>query len=63
MRRRRKKNTLLPKMIGLAVVINAVLLPLLARMGAFKKRRRTTLDASDGRDREAAAAGEAAHAA
>ena len=36
MRRRRKKNTLLPKMIGLAVVINAVLLPLLARMGAFK---------------------------
>ncbi len=36
MSRRRKKNTLLPKMIGLAVVINAVFLPLLAHFGAFK---------------------------
>ena len=36
MRRRRQKNTLLPKMVGLAVVINAILLPILARMGAFK---------------------------
>lgn len=36
MSRRRKKNTLLPKMIGIAVVINAVLLPLLAHFGAFK---------------------------
>lgn len=36
MSRRRKKNTLLPKMIGLAVVINAILLPLLAHFGAFK---------------------------
>ena len=39
MSRRRKKNTLLPKMIGLAVVINAVLLPLLAHFGAFKAMR------------------------
>ncbi len=36
MSRRRKKNTLLPKMVGLAVVVNAVLLPLLAHFGAFK---------------------------
>lgn len=36
MRRRRQKNTLLPKMIGIAVVINAILLPILARMGVFK---------------------------
>lgn len=36
MRRRREKNTLLPKMIGLAVVINAILLPILAQMGVFK---------------------------
>jgi len=36
MRRRRQKNTLLPKMIGLAVVINAILLPILAQMGVFK---------------------------
>lgn len=39
MSRRRKKNTLLPKMIALAVVINAVLLPLLAHFGAFKAMR------------------------
>ena len=36
MRRRRQKNTLLPKTIGAAVVITAILLPLLARLGAFK---------------------------
>ncbi|MGI4792433.1 MAG: TonB family protein [Janthinobacterium lividum] len=36
MRRRRQKNTLLPKMIGLAVIINAILLPILAQMGVFK---------------------------
>ncbi len=36
MRRRREKNTLLPKMIGLAVIINAILLPILAQMGVFK---------------------------
>jgi len=36
MRRRRQKNTLLPKMLGLAVLINAVLLPILAHFGAFK---------------------------
>ena len=36
MRRRRQKNTLLPKMIGLAVVINAILLPILAQFGVFK---------------------------
>ncbi len=36
MRRRREKNTLLPKMIGLAVVINAILLPILAQLGVFK---------------------------
>ncbi len=36
MSRRRKKNTLLPKMIVIALVINAILLPLLARFGAFK---------------------------
>ena len=36
MRRRRQKNTLLPKMIGLAVVINAILLPILAQLGVFK---------------------------
>lgn len=36
MRRRRQKNTLLPKMIGLAVIINAILLPILAQLGVFK---------------------------
>ena len=36
MRRRRQKNTLLPKMIGLALLINAILLPFLAKIGAFK---------------------------
>ena len=36
MSRRRQKNTLLPKMIGLAVVINAILLPILAQLGVFK---------------------------
>ena len=36
MSRRRKKNTLLPKMIGIAVVINAIILPILARLGVFK---------------------------
>ena len=36
MRRRRQKNTLLPKMIGLAVLLNAILLPILAQFGVFK---------------------------
>ena len=36
MRRRRQKNTLLPKMLGLAVLINAILLPILAQFGVFK---------------------------
>lgn len=36
MRRRRQKNTLLPKMIGIAVLVNAVLLPILAQLGVFK---------------------------
>jgi protein TonB len=36
MRRRRQKNTLLPKMIGVAVLVNAVLLPILAQFGVFK---------------------------
>jgi TonB family protein len=36
MRRRRQKNTLLPKMIGLAVLVNAILLPILAQLGVFK---------------------------
>ena len=31
MSRRRKKNTLLPKMIGIALLINAILLPILAQ--------------------------------
>ena len=34
--RRRKKNTLLPKMIGIAVLVNIILLPLLAQLGVFK---------------------------
>ena len=36
MRRRRQKNTLLPKMLGLAVLINAIVLPILAQFGVFK---------------------------
>ena len=36
MRRRRQKNTLLPKMLGLAVLVNAILLPILAQLGVFK---------------------------
>jgi TonB family protein len=36
MRRRRQKNTLLPKMIGIAVLVNAILLPILASFGVFK---------------------------
>ncbi len=36
MSRRRKKSTLLPKMIGIALVINAILLPILAQFGVFK---------------------------
>ncbi len=36
MRRRRQKNTLLPKMLGLAVLLNAILLPILAQFGVFK---------------------------
>ncbi|BDI34493.1 hypothetical protein CCAX7_65440 [Capsulimonas corticalis] len=36
MRRRKKEKPLLPKMIGVAVVIVAALLPLLAKLGAFK---------------------------
>ncbi len=36
MRRRRQKNTLLPKMIGVAVLVNAILLPILAQFGVFK---------------------------
>ena len=36
MRRRRQKNTLLPKMIGVAVLVNAILLPILAQLGVFK---------------------------
>lgn len=35
MRRRRQKNPLLGKMIGLAVLINAILLPILASLGVF----------------------------
>jgi TonB family protein len=38
-RRRKQKGTLLPKMIGLAVLVNAVLLPLLATMGVFKPKK------------------------
>ena len=39
MSRRRQKNSLLPKMIGIAVLINAILLPILAHMGVFKAIR------------------------
>ncbi len=39
MRRRRQKNTLLPKMLAVAVLVNAVLLPILAQMGVFKGAR------------------------
>lgn len=34
--RRRKKNSLLPKMIGIAVLVNAILLPILSQLGVFK---------------------------
>jgi protein TonB len=37
MRRHRQKNTLLPKMIGVAVLINAILLPVLSQLGMFHK--------------------------
>ena len=36
MARRRQKNNLLPKMIGIAVIVNAILLPILAQFGVFK---------------------------
>ncbi len=36
MRRRRQKNNLLPKMLGIALLVNAILLPILAQMGVFK---------------------------
>ena len=36
MRRRRQEKPLLPKMIGIAVVIVAAMLPLLSKLGAFK---------------------------
>ena len=39
MRRRRQKNTLLPKMIGIAVIINAILLPILSQLGVFKAKK------------------------
>src|SRR3569833_3200389 len=38
-RRRRAKNNLLAKMIGIAVLINAVLLPVLATLGVFKPKK------------------------
>jgi len=38
-RRRRAKNNLLPKMIGIAVLINAILLPVLAGLGVFKAKK------------------------
>lgn len=44
MSRRRQKNNLLPKMIGIAVVINAILLPILAHMGVFKAIRGQRLE-------------------
>ncbi|MDQ2688199.1 MAG: hypothetical protein M3Y28_10065, partial [Armatimonadota bacterium] len=37
--RRRQKSSLLPKMIGIAVLINAILLPILAQLGVFKAMR------------------------
>lgn len=36
MRRRRQKNNLLPKMLGIAILVNAILLPILAQLGVFK---------------------------
>lgn len=39
MRRRRQKNPLLGKMIGVAVLINAILLPILASLGVFHTGR------------------------
>jgi protein TonB len=38
-RRRRAKNNLLAKMIGVAVLINAILLPILATLGVFKPKK------------------------
>lgn len=43
MRRRRQKNPLLGRMIGLAVLINAVLLPVLASLGVFHTRRQSLI--------------------
>lgn len=42
MSRRRKKNTLLPKMMLLAVLVNAILLPILAQLGVFKAGKART---------------------
>lgn len=42
--RRRKKNTLLPKMIGIAVLVNAIVLPILAQLGVFKGSHGHQLD-------------------
>lgn len=36
MARRRQKNSLLPRMIGIAVIVNAILIPILAQFGVFK---------------------------
>jgi TonB family protein len=38
-RRRRAKNNLLAKMIAIAVLINAILLPILATLGVFKPKK------------------------
>jgi protein TonB len=42
-RRRRAKNNLLLKMIGVAILINAILLPILATLGVFKPKKGVTL--------------------
>jgi protein TonB len=39
MRPRIQKNNLLPKMIGIAVIINAILLPILAKLGVFAPKK------------------------
>jgi protein TonB len=39
MRRHRQKNTLLPKMMGIAVIIVILMLPLLAKLGVFRRAR------------------------
>lgn len=44
MSRRRQKNNLLPKMLVIAIVVNAILLPILAQMGVFKNRGGHHLD-------------------